>query len=74
MKTLISEHVFRGDARCLYPNCGLFETEHSESADSRLPQAPHWFIGLRLCLGCGIGFNHPSHCFSPSWVKLVIRR
>lgn len=72
--TLISDHVFRGDRLCLFPDCGRTEVDHRESADSRPPQVPHWFIGLRLCLECGIGFNHPSHCLSPAWVKVVVLR
>jgi hypothetical protein len=44
---------------------------HVESVESRTPQVPHWFVGLRLCLFCKIGFNHPSHCLSPRWVKVV---
>jgi hypothetical protein len=60
---LITAHVFRGNRQCLFPNCGLPECDHSESADSRPAQVPHWFIGFRFCLGCGIGFNHPSHPF-----------
>lgn len=72
--TLISDHVFRGERGCLFANCGKPEAEHRESADSRPPQFPHWFIGFRLCLGCGIGFNHPSHCLSPAWAKVVILR
>lgn len=72
--TLIADHVFRGEARCLFPNCGQPESAHRESADSRPAQVPHWFIGVRLCSCCGIGFNHPSHCLSPAWVKVIFRR
>lgn len=71
---LISDHVFRGAVRCLYPNCGHLEHAHSESADSRFPMVPHWFMGVRLCLCCGIGFNHPSHCLSLSWMRVMARR
>lgn len=71
---LISDHVFRGERGCLFPGCGNTESEHVESADSRPSQMPHWFIGLRLCLNCGIGFNHPSHCLSLAWVKVVFQR
>lgn len=72
--TLITQHVFRGEQRCLFPNCGQPETAHRESAEPRIPQVPHWFIGFRLCTCCGIGFNHPSHCPSPAWVKAVLSR
>lgn len=72
--TLISDHVFRGDRSCLYPDCGKPETDHCESADSRPPQVPHWFVGLKFCMGCGIGFNHPSHCLSPSWIRMFASR
>jgi hypothetical protein len=68
---LISDHVFRGERRCLYPGCGHVDGAHVESVESRTPQVPHWFVGLRLCLFCKIGFNHPSHCLSPRWVKVV---
>lgn len=71
---LITRHVFRGDRLCLFPDCGQPDGAHSESADSRLQQTPHWFIGLRRCLYCGIGFSHPSHCLSPAWVKAVVLR
>lgn len=72
MPRLIRDHVFRGERRCLYGECGQPERAHSESADSRSPQVPHWFIGIRLCLECGIGFNHPSHCLSPAWVRVLV--
>lgn len=71
---LITDHVFRGQSQCLFERCGLPEHRHSESADSRPPQVPHWFIGVRLCMGCGIGFNHPSHCLSLSWLRVMARR
>lgn len=71
---LISDHVFRGDRKCLFPECGKPEGRHVESADSRPSQTPHWFIGLRFCLGCGIGFNHPSHCLSLAWARVVVLR
>jgi hypothetical protein len=72
MARLITDHVFRGDRHCLYGECGQVEEAHSESADSRPPQVPHWFLGVRFCLECGIGFNHPSHCLSPAWMRLVL--
>lgn len=74
MNGLVTEHVFRGDQLCLYPGCEGTEKMHSESADGRPPQPPHWFIGFRLCSGCGIGFSHPSHCFSPAWVRMLLGR
>lgn len=70
---LISDHVFRGERSCLFPCCGKEQSRHVESADSHIAQMPHWFIGFRFCSGCGIGFNHPSHCLSLAWVKAVIR-
>lgn len=71
---LITDHMFRGETKCLFPGCEGIERDHSESADGRPPAAPHWFIGFRLCLGCGIGFDHPSHCPSPSWARMLIGR
>lgn len=71
---LISNHAFRGLNHCLFPGCGHTEPFHRESVEVRLPQVPHWFIGARICLGCGIGFNHPSHCLSPAWIKVMARR
>lgn len=70
---LISDHAFRGERHCLFPNCGRIEGAHVESADTRPPQVPHWFFGLRFCLFCDIGFNHPSHCLSPRWVRAITR-
>jgi hypothetical protein len=71
---LIRDHAFRGLTFCLFPDCGKREPVHADSVDARLPQVPHWFIGGRTCLGCGIPFNHPSHCLSPSWIRVMARR
>jgi hypothetical protein len=72
----IADHVFRGQSRCLYPVpsripgegavCGRPEQMHKESADGRSRPSVHLFIGLRRCAGCGLGFDHPGHYFSPS--------
>ncbi len=70
---MINQHVFRGDVRCLYPDCGLLEDHHAESAEGPDVQMPHWFIGLRRC-GCGFRFNHTSHCLSPAWTKAFLLR
>jgi hypothetical protein len=83
---MIRDHAFRGLTSCIYgvPSrytetdfelCGAPEGAHRESIGatssvSPLP-SPHWFIGLRSCLGCDLGFDHPAHYLSPSRVKLV---
>lgn len=83
---MIRDHAFRGFAHCIYPVpsqdteadyavCGAPEKMHSESVavTSSPPPVPppHWFLGLRSCLGCDLGFDHPAHYLAPSRVRLV---
>lgn len=68
---VIRDHVFRGERLCLYPECGRPETAHRESDRPAVEPLPHWFVGVRSCVGCGLRFNHPSHYFAPSRMRLV---
>lgn len=80
---MISDHSFRGETVCLFPKvselgeedfvlCEKPRVAHSTGADDSISDTiPHWFIGLRSCIGCALGFDHPAHYFAPSRRKLV---
>lgn len=68
---MISDHAFRGETVCLYPECGRPDDDHLDAVDGRTPPPPHWFVGVSRCLLCRIRFNHPAHHLSPARFRLV---